>query len=406
MASTVILMLDRRQAKKGGLYPISIVINFKGSRSYINLKRSVHPDFWDQETCRVLKGAKVSPKLEVPQVNIYIQGKLTDAQRIVGGLEQTGEIDQLSHSELRTRIVNKSPKASFSKYLDGIVSEYKENGNAGQARIYGSIKKFLVRYSDGDKDYKFEDINYKLLKKVELKFKPKVDGSKNGLSIYLRTIRAVWNRAIKEGLVKKEKYPFIDYQIKKSKTHKTAIKGEAMRKIMELELPIGTPAWHGRNMFMFSFYTRGMNFADVAKLRVKNITDGRITYLRSKTKKIISIKLDVDINNILSHYLTDKVPDDYVFPIITDETKATEQILAYHGVINHALKRWAKKLNLDSSLSFNTARHTWATMGKDANLPIAVLSEGLGHADIGTTQIYLDSFDNDLIDAAAAMVKF
>jgi len=92
--------------------------------------------------------------------------------------------------------------------------------------------------------------------------------------------------------------------------------------------------------------------------------------------------------------------------VITDEHQATEQTRAFHGVVNHALKRWAKKLGIDNTVSFNTARHTWATMGRDANLPVAVISEGHGHADIPTTQIYIDDFDNNVIDAASALVKF
>ncbi|MEI7726156.1 MAG: site-specific integrase, partial [Bacteroidota bacterium] len=164
--------------------------------------------------------------------------------------------------------------------------------------------------------------------------------------------------------------------------------------------------WHGKNMFFFSFHTRGMNFSDIAKLKVKNIKDGRVSYQRSKTKRTISIKLTDNINNILNLYLDDKNPDAYIFPVITDAHIASKQIHAYHGVINHALKRWAKRLTIDSSLSFNTARHSWATIGKNMNIPIAVLSEGLGHADIGTTQIYLDSFSADVVDSASDLISF
>ena len=80
--------------------------------------------------------------------------------------------------------------------------------------------------------------------------------------------------------------------------------------------------------------------------------------------------------------------------------------MAYHSVVNHALKRWATKLELESTLSFKTARHTWATIARDMNQPVAIISEGLGHADIPTTQIYLDDLSNEMIDAAAAIVKF
>lgn len=404
MAIPVILMLDRRRKMKNNNYRICLVINFKGSRSYINLGRSVTEDFWDQEAGKVLKGAKVSSTVQA--VNDFIQGKLMDARRLIEQLDLTGELAQLSHSELRNRISNKSKRASFSKYLATLVSEFSQNGHAGQAKIYGSLKSFLIRYADGDKDYKFEDINFRLLKRIETNFIPRVSGSRNGLSLYFRTIRAVWNRAIKEGVVKKELYPFSSYQIKSTKTHKTAISAEDMRKIKNLVLPIETHAWHGKNMFLFSFYTRGMNFADIANLKGKNIDGGRITYVRLKTKDVISIMVDPDIDAILCHYLPGKGPDDYIFPIIKTPDKAVEQTRAYHSVVNHALKRWAKKLEISSTLSFNTARHTWATIARDREIPIGIISEGLGHRDLQTTQIYLDDLGNDRIDAATKLVKF
>ncbi len=404
MASIVILMLDRRRKNKDGLYPICLVINFKRTRSYVNLQRSVDPDFWDQHSGKIKNGAKVTPS--PAEVNSVIHSRLTDAQRIVSSLDLGGELADMTHAELKSRIENKSKLASFSLYLDRIINEYKKHGHFGQASIYMGAKRFLINYGGGDRDYKFEDVNYRFLRKAEDTFKPRVPGSRNGLGIYLRTIRAVWNRAIKEGIVKKDKYPFDTYRIKTSRAHKTAISGADMRKIAEMELPENTPAWHGRNMFLFSFYTRGMNFADIAKLRVRNIRDGRIIYIRSKTKQTISIKLDDDLNAILAHYLDEKGPDVHIFPVITLEKQAAEQTMKYHAVVNHALKRWAKLLQLDPSLSFNTARHTWATLGRDKNLPIEVISEGLGHADIPTTQIYLDSFSTEVIDAATALVKF
>lgn len=404
MESKALLTIDRRSQKKDETFPICLALYHKNTKSYINLREYVLDDFWDQENGKVLKGAKVFPSLS--WVNEKITGKKVDANRIIKSLEESGQLDQLTHTDLKRRIQNKSRQASFSQFLDDMIAEFKANGKDGQVIIHTSIKSFLIRYANGDKDYKFEDINYKLLRSIEGKFQPKIPGNMNGLAVHLRTIRAIWNRAIKEGVVKSDGYPFKDYKIKSSKTHKAAIKQEDFRKIKELPLPIYTHAWHCRNMFFFSFYTMGMNFADIAKLRVKDIRDGRITYMRSKTKKKISIKLTDSINEILNLYLENKDANSYIFPVITDIKNSHAEINAYHSVANHALKRWAKKLSLDPTLSFNTARHSWATIGKGLNIPISILSEGLGHADIGTTQIYLDSFETDVIDQANQMITF
>ena len=147
-----------------------------------------------------------------------------------------------------------------------------------------------------------------------------------------------------------------------------------------------------------------MNFADIAKLTGKNIQSERIIYKRSKVGKVISVKLNDKINAILDIYKKEKNIDDYIFPVITDEQSRNLQIKNYRDSANHALKCWAKKLELDPTLSFNTARHSWATIGMDLNFPIAVISQGLGHNDIRTTQIYLDGFKNDVVDGANDLI--
>ncbi len=404
MESKVLLELDRRVKRKDERYPICLRLYHKGTKSYLNLREYVLDDFWDQKNGKAIKGANMFPSLL--WVNEKINGKKVDANRIIKSLEETGQLNQLTHIELKRRILNKSNTASFSKYLDDLIFEYKANGNDGQVSIHKAVKSFLIKYAGGDRDYKFEDINYKLLRSIEGKFKPRIPGNKNGLGVQFRAIRSIWNRAIKEGIVKSDGYPFKDYAIKSSKTHKSAITQEELKKIKELNLPAGTHAWHGRNMFFFSFYTMGMNFADISQLRVNNIRDGRIIYLRSKTKKPISIKLTDNINNILNLYLNDKDQNPYIFPVISDIHNAHSEIKAYHNVVNHALKRWAKKLSIDRSLSFNTARHSWATIGNTMNIPIAIISQGLGHADIATTQIYLDFFETGVMDNANEMITF
>jgi len=405
MGSLASLVLDKRYKKKGDTYPISLKILHKCEKRYINLNQSTSTDFWDQENGKVLKGATVFPSLLY--VNEKIQGKKIEANRIISSLEENGLLDQLTINELVQRIQNKSSQASFSTYLTNIIAEFEMNGNDGQALIHKNIKPFLIRYADGDKDYKFSDINYKLLKCIEGRFKPRIKGCRNGLAVHLRAIRAIWNRAIKEGMVKPDAYPFNSYKIRTSKTHKTAVKQDILRMIRELPLPDHTPAWHGRNLFFFSFFTRGMNFTDIAKLKVKNIANGRLIYVRSKNKKEISVKLNDNILNILNIYLPGKDKNSYIFPVIKDpEQPISDQIKAWQNLVNHALKRWAKRLSIDSSLSFNTARHSWATIAKHLNFPIAVISEGLNHANETTTQIYLDDFDSDVIDAANDTITF
>jgi len=399
--TTVILVLDRRRVKKGDLYPICLLLNHKGTKLYLNLKDSVATKFWDQQNQKVLNGAPVSPN--VSWVNNHVQGKKTDAIRLISLLEQTGELAQLSPMELKQRIRNKSHRASFYGYLDSLIAQFNNHGKQGNGEVYLRTKVFLQNYVPGKKDLFFDEINFKLLKSIELHYLAK-GNHLNGLSHYFRTIRAIYNRGITEGIVKSDAYPFKEYKIKQVKTHKSALRKDDLMKLWDISITEGTLSWHARNMFFFSFYCQGMNFSDLAKLKIENIKVGRIYYTRSKISKAMSIKLTDKINEILEKYVSGKKRSDYVFPIITEESRHNLQIKNYRDAANHALKRWAKKLTLNPSLSFNTARHSWATIGKDMQLPIGVLSEGLGHNDQRTTQIYLDSFESDVIDGANDLI--
>ena len=124
-----------------------------------------------------------------------------------------------------------------------------------------------------------------MIRFIEKRYAPRSAGNVNGLSVYLRTRRAVWNRAIKEDVTTRDAYPFDKYSIKKSKTHKTAISQADFDKIAAMHLSKNTEAWHGRNMFFFSFLCRGINFADIAELKISNLVAVRIIYVRNKAGK-------------------------------------------------------------------------------------------------------------------------
>ena len=411
MATILARALDKRREKKNGTFPLCLRLNWAGKQSYINLGVSIESRYWSQEFGRVTRSAPVKPSPTA--FNESLQKKLSEALSLIEQLSAAGTMETMSHPQLYQFLKNGSaPKGghrqiTLSAYLDQITQQYEQAGNLGQASVYKQAKGFLTRYGDKGEgqEYRFEDLSYRLLRLMEYKFQSRGPGNMNGLSFYLRTLRASFNRAIKEEVVSAQLYPFKKYQIKKSKTHKTAITMQEIERILALDLPVGTLAWHGRNLFMFSFHCRGMNFADIATLRYSNIERDRLVYVRKKTAKRISILINAPIAAILALYCTaEHEANGYIFPIITvrgDDKKAHAQTMIYLGSVNHALKRWAQSLGLPRTLSFNTARHSWATIGRNMNLPIAIISQGLGHSDVETTTIYLDEFDMSAMDQAS-----
>jgi site-specific recombinase XerD len=217
----------------------------------------------------------------------------------------------------------------------------------------------------------------------------------------------IYNRAIKSGIVKKESYPFTNYTIRTTKTRKRAISGEVITQIDQLDISEGSRLWNSKNYFLFSFYTMGINFTDMARLKASSIVDGRIEYIRQKTKKDYSIKVTPQIQKILDIYIQDKTEDEYIFPIITrigNPLLEFKDISEKRRINNKKLKIIGEMIGMETSLTSYVARHSWATIAKRKGVPVAVISEGMGHEDVKTTQIYLDSFEKDVLDEYNEMI--
>ena len=107
----------------------------------------------------------------------------------------------------------------------------------------------------------------------------------------MRTLRAIYNKAIKAGQAEKDGYPFKHYTIKTAKTRKRVISMESIQKIKELKLPKKSALNYDRNVFLTCFYLRGMPYIDLCHLKMSNIIDGRIQYERQKTSQPLDIKI-------------------------------------------------------------------------------------------------------------------
>ena len=402
MNASVIIILDPRRPKNDGSFPISLRIVHKRITIYIKTGFSALREHWDADKLQITKECKKYTRL-VHTNNAILQKKL-DAEALIEDLNRTGVLEKLTPSELKAKILNKSVRISFRIFNTKIIDELKLAKKLGNASCYEQAQAFLDRYIT-DKELYFEDIDFKLLKKLEAKHLSH-KYTYNSLSFYLRTIRATFNRAIKEGVIKRDVYPFTNYSIKETKTLKRAIRKTDIDKIRDIELEPYSTHWHARNMFMFSFYNIGINFVDMSHLKKSNIINDRMCYTRAKTGKNYSIKLTAPSLAILNMYITGKEEEDYIFPVIYRLEPELQRKDLQNGLknFNKYMKHIAKKLEINAKLTSYVARHSWATIAKDLNVPVSVISEGLGHEDIKTTQIYLDSFDANVIDDANALI--
>ena len=219
----------------------------------------------------------------------------------------------------------------------------------------------------------------------------------NSTSYYMRNLRAIYNRAVEQGLVQQQ-YPFKQVYTGVEKTRKRAVSLHVIRDIRDIKLEKESQIW-ARDLFMFSFYTRGMSFVDMVFLKKKDLQNGILSYRRNKTGQRLYIKWEKPMQDILDRYDTADTP--YLLPII--QNNGIDEWKQYHNEvhrINRNLKTVGQLIGLSVPLTTYVARHAWASIAQSKNIALSVISEALGHDSEQTTRIYLASLDTAVVDKA------
>lgn len=281
-------------------------------------------------------------------------------------------------------------------FMQETIVQLQKLGKTRTAETYQSALASFMRFREG-KDVLISHIKDNLI--VAYENSMKASGlSSNTTSFYMRILRAVYNRAVKQGITK-QKYPFQYVYTGVAKTRKRAVDISIVRRLAEMDLDRNPSAALARDMFLFSFYTRGMSFIDMAYLRKSDLSRGILTYRRRKTGQNLFIRWEKCMDEIVSSY--DNPSSFYLLPIITSsDTDERQQYINMSHKINRSLKSLGKKLGLPTPLTMYVARHTWANAARKKKIPISVISEGMGHTSEMTTRIYLSSLDADIIDRA------
>ena len=249
-------------------------------------------------------------------------------------------------------------------------------------------------------DIEINEINSDLMMEYEAYLKMQ-NVSMNTISFYNRILRAVYNRAVEKELTV-QRNPFKHVYTGVSKTVKRAIPLNAIKRIKELDLSLKPSMDFARDMFMFSFYTRGMSFIDMAYMKKTDLQYGILSYCRRKTGQRLYIKWEKCMQDIL-----DKYPENdtnYLLPIITRADNERRQYQNALRLVNNKLKEIARLADVRLNLTMYVTRHSWASIAKSQNIPLAVISEGMGHDSEVTTQIYLTSLDSSTIDKANGLI--
>ena len=232
---SITITLDTRRAKKDGSFPLVLRLSFKGLTSNISLGYDIPQRDWDGRRRRVKRSFEGVNS--VSRLNHELVKRKADALDQIKELQEKDLLYGMTIQEVKRYITKEVNSSSFLSFTESLIEDLKKVQKFGNAASYYTLLGVLRRFigSRGKTDLEFKEVNYKFLKQFETAHLAK-GNSLNGLAVYMRTIRAIYNKAIKEGLVEKDKYPFDSYKIRTEPTKKRAISLEDIRKVINLQL--------------------------------------------------------------------------------------------------------------------------------------------------------------------------
>lgn len=403
MAYSVRIVLDDRKKKRDG-FPLVLRIIANRKSTSIPLGLTLELNEWNESSQTIRSSCdKYS---NVTRENKKIKKKSGEAFELLSLLDDSGELNKMSISDIKKRILKENKPTLLSEYTKEIILEMKATGRLGNARAYHEFLQWVIKYN-GTADIPLEYVTLLWIKKMEQKFLS-AGNSVNGLGVKLRSLRAMINKAISENLLSKDSYPFSQYKIKKQETAKRALPKIALTKIINTTVESNDRLERTRRIFLFSFYMRGASFSDICFLKVSDINNNRIYYNRRKTSKLYSINITEPLERLLEHFTHGKSGEDYILPFLKKEMPLEQAYSISRsalGEYNKDLRDLAKFLEIKADfMSTNTIRHSFASLARDSGVDVSTVSKMLGHSDLKTTQIYLASISDETMDDAFEMV--
>ncbi len=326
-------------------------------------------------------------------INSCIRWDMDRLNKIIQTLSQSGTFVT---DDIVVRFQDNRQEQSFNAYIRQQIARLKRLGKIRTSETYTASLRSFSGFMN-DKEVLFDQINADLIAEYEAYLKGR-GNSPNTISFYMRILKAVYNRAVGDGLTG-QRHPFKSVYTGVEKTLKRAVSLNDLKRIKGLDLSLKPNLDFARDMFLFCFYTRGMSFIDIAYLRKKDLQNGILSYRRRKTGQQLFIKWERCMQEIVDKYPGNTT--EYLLPIITQrDVDYRKQYTNELHRVNHLLKKIGKQLDLPMPLTMYVGRHSWASVAKSRNVPISVISEGMGHDSENTTQIYLASLDTSVVDRA------
>lgn len=363
------------------------------------------PREWDKKHQTISEVIVPERLTLVNSVKESIKRDIARLSNVIDDLNKKG--GSFTADDIASSFLVYASKYSFTNFMKGIIERLRQNGKLRTAENYkatfNSVAKFVTvsgRLLSPD-DLMIDNISADLVEAYEAWMKLR-GITPNTSSFYMRILRAVYNRAVESRLIE-NRNPFRHVYTGVDKTVKRALPLGIIRKIRLLDLSENRSLDMARDMFMMSFYLRGMSFIDMAYLKRSDNRNGYIIYRRRKTGQLLTIKWTPEMQSIVDKYPEN--PNGFLLPILCKHLKPNLNAYRNAGYkINHNLKQIALLAKVPIPLTLYVARHSWASAARSKGIPISVISQGMGHDSEATTRIYLSSLDTTLVDKANSLI--
>lgn len=376
------LYLEIRKPLINDQFPICIVANYQDKRKYYRTGYTSTKEYYDKAMDAV-RGQAKDDRLQWEKAE-------KKAKDIIDSIP-------FFNWERFERLFKSDGKINVNSYFISKIESLKETKRTGTAQSYNNAINSLSNFQSV---INFDDITPEWLEKYENWMEEK-GNSITTIGMYLRNLRAIFNQAIKDGQIKREYYPFNDYIIPTEESRKEALNLNQLNKLREYE-PLPNEKYY-IGLWWFSFLGSGMNLKDIIALKWTDIKDERMTFYRQKTRRTrkakmqkVSILLDEFHNEFINEFGC--IDQEFIFPQYNkeqDHNKRHSDVHQLNKQINKYIRKAATIAGIKTHVTLYTARHSFASLLNEKNVPLSYIKEQLGHTDIKTTQKYLDSIDKE-----------
>jgi len=373
--------------------PVKLQVNYLRKQKYYSTGIKLLEEDFE-------KAMVAGPKDEHYQTQLKIKAVEVKAHDIIKKMSYFS-FEQFERKMFATTTYNEMDVyQGFEQYIDDL----KRENRFGTARSYYNAMNSLKEFKE---QLIYIEITPQFLRDYE-RFMLQLKKSISTVGIYTRSLRTIYNKAISEGIIASDLYPFgrYKYQTPTALNIKKALDLQDIKKIYDHSIPSGSMKEWARDMWMFSYLANGINPKDIANLKYSNIKDDKIVFVRQKTIRTERTRLPIVI------YITDDIariiekwgnkpaePDFFIFPILSEEMdgeKREKVVQQFIKQINKNMDKIAKSLKITRKVRCSTARHSCATILKRSGANNKIIGEKLGHHSDATTERYLDSFDDKI----------